>query len=52
MTRVAVLHGGMSAEREVSLRTGQQVVEALIAAGFEVTAHRSHRRSRRVDRSA
>jgi D-alanine-D-alanine ligase len=34
--RVAVLHGGMSAEREVSLRTGQQVIEALRTAGFEV----------------
>ena len=33
---VAVLHGGMSAEREVSLRTGQQVIEALRTAGFEV----------------
>ncbi len=36
MIRVAVLHGGMSAEREVSLRTGSQVVEALQAAGYEV----------------
>jgi len=36
MTRVAVLHGGMSAEREVSLRTGAQVIEALESAGFEV----------------
>jgi D-alanine-D-alanine ligase len=35
--RVAVLHGGMSAEREVSLRSGRQVIEALTAAGFEVT---------------
>ena len=34
MTRVAVLHGGISAEREVSLRSGQQVVIALTAAGF------------------
>jgi D-alanine-D-alanine ligase len=36
MTRVAVLHGGISAEREVSLRSGQQVVIALTAAGFDV----------------
>jgi D-alanine-D-alanine ligase len=34
--RVAVLHGGMSAEREVSLRSGVQVMEALRTAGFEV----------------
>jgi D-alanine-D-alanine ligase len=34
--RVAVLHGGMSAEREVSLRSGAQVIEALRTAGFEV----------------
>ncbi|MBU8546575.1 MULTISPECIES: D-alanine--D-alanine ligase [Roseomonadaceae] len=37
MTRVAVLFGGVSAEREVSLATGQQVMAALRAAGFEVT---------------
>jgi D-alanine-D-alanine ligase len=37
MTRVAVLHGGMSAEREVSLRSGAQVIAALREAGFEVT---------------
>ncbi len=36
MTRVAVLHGGMSAEREVSLRSGQQVIKALTEAGFDV----------------
>ena len=36
MTRVAVLHGGMSAEREVSLRSGQQVILALRAAGYDV----------------
>ncbi len=36
MTLVAVLYGGMSAEREISLRTGAQVVEALTTAGFEV----------------
>ncbi len=34
--RVAVLHGGISAEREVSLRSGAQVIEALRRAGFEV----------------
>jgi D-alanine-D-alanine ligase len=37
MTRVAVLHGGVSAEREVSLATGAQVIAALRQAGFEVT---------------
>lgn len=36
MTRVAVLFGGLSAEREVSLSTGRQVIEALREAGFEV----------------
>jgi D-alanine-D-alanine ligase len=34
--RVGVLMGGMSAEREVSLRTGAGVVEALEARGHEV----------------
>lgn len=38
MTRVAVLQGGVSSEREVSLATGAQVVLALRQAGFEVTA--------------
>jgi D-alanine-D-alanine ligase len=33
---VAVLFGGMSAEREVSLNTGRQVLLALEEAGFEV----------------
>lgn len=37
MTHVAVLHGGVSAEREVSLATGAQVVAALRQAGYEVT---------------
>jgi D-alanine-D-alanine ligase len=37
MTKVAVLLGGMSAEREVSLRSGAQVIEALKQAGFDVT---------------
>lgn len=37
MTRVALLHGGVSAEREVSLATGTQVLAALREAGFDVT---------------
>jgi D-alanine-D-alanine ligase len=37
MTRVAVLYGGISAEREVSLSSGEQVIIALRAAGFDVT---------------
>jgi len=37
MKRVAVLYGGISAEREVSLATGRQVIAALNGAGFEVT---------------
>jgi D-alanine-D-alanine ligase len=37
MTRVAVLYGGISAEREVSLSTGEQVIIALREAGFAVT---------------
>jgi D-alanine-D-alanine ligase len=37
MTRVAVLYGGISAEREVSLSTGIGVIAALREAGFEVT---------------
>ncbi|HEY0425374.1 MAG TPA: D-alanine--D-alanine ligase [Rhodopila sp.] len=36
MTRVVVLYGGISAEREVSLSTGIQVIAALREAGFEV----------------
>ena len=36
MSRVAVLYGGISAEREVSLSTGIQVIAALREAGFEV----------------
>jgi D-alanine-D-alanine ligase len=35
--RVAVLYGGVSAEREVSLSTGVQVIAALRDAGFVVT---------------
>jgi D-alanine-D-alanine ligase len=38
MTHVAVLYGGISAEREVSLSSGAQVIPALREAGFEVTA--------------
>ncbi len=37
MMRVAVLHGGISAEREVSLSSGKQVIAALRDSGFEVT---------------
>ena len=37
MTRVAVLYGGISAEREVSLASGPQCIAALREAGFEVT---------------
>ncbi len=37
MTKVALLHGGVSAEREVSLATGVQVLAALREAGFDVT---------------
>jgi D-alanine-D-alanine ligase len=37
MKRVAVLYGGISAEREVSLSSGRQVVAALRGAGFDVT---------------
>jgi D-alanine-D-alanine ligase len=35
--KVALLHGGVSAEREVSLATGAQVLAALGQAGFAVT---------------
>lgn len=35
--RVAVLMGGMSSEREVSLNSGKQVCDALRKAGYEVT---------------
>jgi D-alanine-D-alanine ligase len=37
MTRVAVLYGGISAEREVSLSSGAQVIGALREAGYAVT---------------
>jgi D-alanine-D-alanine ligase len=36
MTRVAVLYGGISAERDVSISSGTQVVAALRKAGFDV----------------
>ena len=36
MKRVAVLYGGISAEREVSLSSGRQVIAALRKAGFDV----------------
>lgn len=36
MTRVAVLYGGISAERAVSLNSGRQVIAALREAGFDV----------------
>ena len=36
MSRVAVLYGGISAEREVSLSTGKQVIPALRQSGFDV----------------
>ena len=36
MTRVAVLYGGISAEREVSLNSGRKVIAALREAGFDV----------------
>jgi D-alanine-D-alanine ligase len=36
MSRVAVLHGGISVEREVSLASGAQVVRALAALGHQV----------------
>jgi D-alanine-D-alanine ligase len=37
MKRIAVLMGGISAERDVSLATGAQVVTALRSAGYQVT---------------
>jgi D-alanine-D-alanine ligase len=36
MTTVAVLYGGISAEREVSLASGRQVIAALPQAGYDV----------------
>ena len=37
MKHVAVLYGGISAERDVSLRSGRLVIDALREAGFRVT---------------
>jgi D-alanine-D-alanine ligase len=37
MTRVAVLYGGISVERDVSLVSGRQVIAALREGGFDVT---------------
>jgi D-alanine-D-alanine ligase len=37
MTHVAVLYGGISTEREVSLSSGRQVISALGEAGYDVT---------------
>jgi D-alanine-D-alanine ligase len=59
MTRVAVLYGGISAEREVSLVSGRQVIAALRGRGFEVSgiarreaiAAGSHASLGRTDRS-
>lgn len=38
-TRVGVLRGGRSAEREISISTGTQVAEALATRGFEVAGY-------------
>ena len=38
MKHVAVLYGGISTEREVSLATGSGVIKALREAGYQVTA--------------
>ncbi|MGB4515643.1 MAG: D-alanine--D-alanine ligase, partial [Bacillota bacterium] len=35
-TKVALIYGGKSQEREISLRTGKQVSSALLEKGFEV----------------
>ena len=40
MSRVAVLAGGQSLERQVSLRSGARVRDALERLGHEVIAHR------------
>ena len=37
--RVVVLAGGLSHEREVSLRSGRRVADALRSAGIDVTIH-------------
>jgi D-alanine-D-alanine ligase len=38
MTRIGVLLGGISAEREISLKTGEAIVEALRGRGHDVVA--------------
>ncbi len=45
MKRVAVLYGGISAEREVSLSSGLQVIAALRGAGLRCGAGRGRRRT-------
>ena len=52
MTRVVVLYGGISAEREVSLSTGMQVIAALREAGFDVDPVEVGRDLGAVDRGA
>ena len=52
MTRVAVLYGGISAEREVSLSSGAQVIAALRAGRLRGDADRGRRRSARAARRA
>ncbi len=39
MTRIAILAGGLSPERDVSIRSGRRVADALRAVGEEVTVH-------------
>ena len=43
--RVAVLMGGESAEREVSLKSGNAVYQALLAAGAEASARDAQNRT-------
>ena len=53
MSRVAVLKGGRSLERQVSLKSGARVQDALERLGHEVIADRRRRRPRRAaDRRA
>ena len=40
--RVAVLMGGQSAEREVSLKSGNAVLDALLKKGVEAEIGRAH----------
>ena len=39
MTRIAILAGGLSPERDVSIRSGRRVADALRAIGEEVAVH-------------